>query len=102
MTNTTVPAKNTLHLLSLSPRYWSDTLINLQQLWQPGDMLLLLAEAAQGYRDARLVEFQAISILQSDAALLAAPFEPVATLNIIDYDQWAELSLSFSRTITWR
>jgi hypothetical protein len=95
-------SKKTLHLLSLSPKYWHSILENIRQIWQTGDMLLLLAESAQGITDTQLDQFDHIAILQNDADLLTVQSLKMSTVKVISYDEWAELTLQFTRTITWR
>ncbi|WP_410211168.1 hypothetical protein [Aquirhabdus sp.] len=93
---------NTLHLLTAAPRYWPVLLPQLQSVWQLGDLLLLIAEAAQGYHSVKLAPFDLTAILQSDMQLLGIAPNDANPIQIVTIDQWAELTLVFQRTLTWR
>ncbi|AXI02733.1 hypothetical protein HYN46_07730 [Aquirhabdus parva] len=93
---------NTLHLLTAAPRYWPVLLPQLQSVWQWGDLLLLIAEAAQGYHSIKLASFDHTAILQSDMQLLGIAPNDANPIQIVTIDQWAEWTLVFQRTLTWR
>lgn len=91
----------TLHQLVPAPMYWEQLLHRIQNVWQHGDQLLLLAEAAQGYADPRLLQFNQVAILALDQAHL-----PIACLpehiQVLSSEQWSSLILTYQRHITWR
>ena len=93
---------STLHLLVAAPRFWPILLPQLQSVWQSGDLLFLMAEAAQGYNTEELTRFDFTAILQSDLRLLGIAPNDVNPIQIVTIDQWAEWALVFQRTLTWR
>jgi hypothetical protein len=91
----------TLHQLVAAPMYWEALLQRIQNVWQHGDQLLLLAEAAQGYADPRLLQFGKPALLTLDMACL--PDEPFAEhIQLLSTEQWSSLILQYQRHITWR
>lgn len=91
----------TLHQLVVSPTHWDQLLQRIQHVWQPGDQLLLLAEAAQGYADPRLLVFNPVAILALDLACLPDAALP-AHIQCLSTEQWSTLILQYQRHITWR
>ncbi len=91
----------TLHQLVTSPTHWEQLLQRLQPVWQHGDQLLLLAEAAQGYADTRLLQFNQVAILALDRAYLPDESLP-AHIQCLSTEQWSSLILQYQRHITWR
>ena len=96
-----MPNAHTLHQLSVAPLYWEQLLHRIQNVWQHGDQLLLLAEAAQGYADPRLCQFGPVALLALDAGRLPQYNMP-AHVNILSTEQWSQQILSYQRHITWR
>ena len=93
---------NILHLLTAAPRYWPTLLPQLQSVWRSGDLLLLIAEAAQGYDVVALKAFDLTAVLQSDLALLGILPNPANVTSIVTTAQWARWTIEFQRTLTWR
>ncbi len=90
-----------LHQLVAPPHQWDQLLNRLQQVWQNGDLLLLLAEAAQGYQDPRLQQFNTVAMLDADAVYLGIAQLP-PNMQAFNMDDWAEHILRYQRHITWR
>ena len=95
------PSTHTLHQLLPAPMYWEQLLQRIQNVWQHGDQLLLLAEAAQGIADPRLLQFNQVAILALDQAYL--PAIPLAEhIKVLSNEQWSSMILAYQRHITWR
>ncbi|XID75818.1 hypothetical protein ACF3NA_04610 [Alkanindiges sp. WGS2144] len=92
---------STLHQLSIAPRLWGTIPEQLQAVWQPGDTLILLGEAAQGYTDTRLQVFGTIYLLQADVAMLGISSN-LACCHILSDDEWATLVLKYNKHISWK
>lgn len=96
-----MPNAFTLHQLAAAPVYWEQLLYRIQNVWQHGDQLLLLAEAAQGHADPRLRQFGQVNVLALDADWL--PQDSLSdTIQVLSTEQWSSLILSYQRHITWR
>lgn len=95
-------SSTTLHQLTLRPSAWGDYLPRIQQVWQNGDLLLLLAEAAHGYEDIRLQYFSDVALLTTDAEILGITLDHTSSLVIMGTDDWAKAILTHQRCITWR
>lgn len=97
---------STLHQLSNTPSGWL-SIAQIQAAWQPNDSLILLGEAAQGYQDSRLQSFNCIYILEADANLLGLTnTDKLSTqypiIQVIRFDEWAELILKYDKHISWQ
>ncbi len=93
---------DTLHLLVAAPRYWPILLPQLQSMWRSGDLLLLIAEAAQGYDALELSAFDLRAVIHSDLILLGIEPSLTSTTSIVTTAQWAQWTITFQRTLTWR
>lgn len=94
----------TLHQISRPTSHWhNDFLANIQALWQNGDQIILLGEAAQGFMDQRLQAFYPLFLLLADAAVLGLNPEKqhLSHLKLIDYNEWASLIVNQQKQITW-
>jgi len=89
----------TLHLLTASPRHWPILLPQIKALWQEGDQLLLVGEAAQGHAHPDLAAWGAVALLQYDLHLLQQSLSPC---TIITHETWATWALHYAKTLTWR
>ncbi len=95
--------KNTLHLLAATPRLWSILMPQILTVWQEGDLMLLLAEGAQGFNSNALKHFNQIAILDSDLARLEATNEEIPShIKIATTADWATWTVQYQRTVTWR
>ncbi len=95
----TFPA--TLHLLTASPRHWPVLLPQIKALWQDGDQLLLVGEAAQSHTHPDLAAFGRTALLQADLDALLQPIVN-STTDIITHDTWATWTLHYPKSLTWR
>lgn len=102
MSEHSISQTTTLHQLTLNSSTWGDYLPRIQQVWQSGDLLLLLAEAAQGYQDTRLRAFSNVAMLLRDAEILGLTLDATASIIVMGTDEWANAILSYQRCITWR
>lgn len=103
VTTTNFGQKNTLHLLTAAPRFWSTKIPEIFTVWQEGDLVLLLAEGAQGFNSALLNSFNQIAILDSDLARLEVINEDVShRIKIATIADWAAWTVQYQRTVTWR
>ena len=97
---------STFHQLSNRPSSWL-SIAQIQAVWQPNDSLILLGEAAQGYQDSRLQSFNCIYVLEADANLLGLTnTDKLSTqypiIQVIRFDDWAELILKYNKYISWQ
>ena len=97
---------STLHQLISRPSEWS-SMVQIKAAWQPNDSLMLLGEAAQGYQDSRLKDFNCIYVLEADASLLdLSNTDKESTqssiIQVISFDEWAELILKHDKHISWQ
>ena len=96
---------STLHQLISPPSTWA-SIDEIVAVWQTQDSLVLLAEAAQGYDDARLKSFKTIYILQADADVLglnqSTDHNVEDRYQILTYDDWATLILKHNKHISWK
>jgi hypothetical protein len=105
MVNTTMltTEQNTLHLLTTAPSHWSILIPQICAVWQEGDLLLLLAEGAQGFDSAAINSFSQIAVLDSDLARLeVSKLEISPHIKIASIADWATWTVQYQRTVTWR
>ncbi|GAC1378123.1 MAG: hypothetical protein NVS3B3_20200 [Aquirhabdus sp.] len=94
---------NTLHLLAAAPRFWSTLIPEILAVWQEGDLILLLAEGAQGFNSRTLEQFKKIAVLDSDLARLEVENDEVPSqIKIATTADWATWTVQYQRTVTWR
>ena len=94
---------NTLHLLTAAPSYWPILTPKISAVWQDGDLLLLLAEAAQGFYSDAIHQFNQISVLDSDLARLEVSNKDIPNhIQIATTADWATWTVQYQRTVTWR
>jgi hypothetical protein len=95
--------QNTLHLLTTAPSYWPVLILQISAVWQKGDLLLLLAEGAQGFNSSVINQFNQIAILDSDLARLEVTSAEIPNhIKIITTADWAMWTVQYPRTVTWR
>ncbi len=100
---TAIEPKNTLHLLAAAPRFWSTLMPEILAVWQEGDLILLLAEGAQGFNTKALDQFNQIAVLGSDLVRLEAMDDEVPNhIKIATTANWAAWTVQYQRTVTWR
>lgn len=98
----TTPA-NTLHLLAVAPSHWLNLIPQISAVWQKGDLLFLIAEAAQGFNHSLIQTFDHIAILDKDLARLeVATIEIPNQIKIAATSDWAMWTIEYPRSITWR
>lgn len=103
MVNTPIEKQNTLHLLAAAPRQWSALIPEMMNVWQDGDLILLLAEGAQGFNAQILADFNQIAVLDSDLTRLEVAHEEVSSpFQIATTADWATWTMQYQRTMTWR
>lgn len=94
---------NTLHLLTAAPRFWSTLIPEIIAVWQEGDLVLLMAEGAQGFNSTQLNSFNQVAVLDSDLARLEVANEEVPhRIKIATIADWAAWTVQYQRTVTWR
>jgi hypothetical protein len=95
--------KNTLHLLTSAPSYWSILIPQINAMWQEGDLVLLLAEGAQGFESVTLDLFNQIAVLESDLGRLEVLNKELPIhIKIASIADWATWTVQYQRTVTWR
>lgn len=95
--------QNTLHLLAAAPSYWPILLPQILAVWQEGDLILLLAEGAQGFNAKALNPFNQIAVLDSDLVRLEVTDKEVPShIKIATTADWAIWTVQYQRTVTWR
>jgi|GEM_PF-2562847 len=103
VTWTQIEPQNTLHLLAAAPRFWTTLMPELVAVWQEGDLILLLAEGAQGFNAKALDQFKQIAVLDSDLARLEVENDEVPNhIKIAAVADWATWTVHYERTVTWR
>lgn len=103
VTTAQIKPLNTLHLLAAAPRFWSKLILEILAVWQEGDLILLLAEGAQGFNAKKLDQFKQIAVLDSDLARLEVANDEVPNhIKIVTISDWATWTVQYQRTVTWR
>ena len=98
-----VMTAHTLHLLAAAPKLWSTLLPEIEAVWQHGDQLLLLAAGAAGVNRLELSRFDAVALLDTDAAVLNLnPVDIPVQVQRATAADWAAWTLHYPRTLTWR
>lgn len=93
----------TLHLLAAAPSHWPILLPQILAVWQVGDLMVLLAEGAQGLNAKILHQFNHIAVLDSDLTRLGiVNIEIPALIKIATTADWATWTVQYQRTVTWR
>ena len=100
---TSIKPQNTLHLLAAAPRFWITLIPEILAVWQEGDLILLLAEGAQGFNAKTLDPFNQVAVMDSDLARLEVTNEEVPNrIKIATTAEWAAWTVQYQRTVTWR
>jgi hypothetical protein len=95
--------QNTLHLLTNAPSHWFILIPQICAVWQAGDLLLLLAEGAQGFDSAAINPFNQIAVLDLDLARLEVSSSEIPPhIKIASIADWATWTVQYQRTVTWR
>lgn len=103
VTTAQIEPQNTLHVLVAAPRFWSTLMPEIIAVWQEGDLILLLAEGAQGFNAKALNQFNQIAVLDSDLARLEVANEKIPShIKIASTADWATWTVQYQRTVTWR
>ena len=98
-----IPAQNTLHLLTVAPSHWLTLIPQISAVWREGDLLLLIAEGAQGFNSKALDQFPQVAVLDSDLLRLEVMNEEVQSqIKVATTSDWATWTIQYQRTITWR
>ena len=100
---TAIEPQNTLHLLAAAPRFWSTLVPEILAVWNEGDLILLLAEGAQGFNAKALDQFKQIAVLDSDLVRLEVANDEVPSqIKVATIADWAAWTVQYQRTVTWR
>jgi hypothetical protein len=95
--------QNTLHLLTAAPSCWTLLIPQISAVWQEGDLLLLLAEGAQGFDSAAINPLNQIAVLDLDLARLEVTRQEIPQrIKIVTTADWATWTVRYQRTVTWR
>ncbi|MDE2419807.1 MAG: hypothetical protein KGO49_01325 [Gammaproteobacteria bacterium] len=98
-----IPAQNTLHLLAAAPSHWLKLIPQISAVWHEGDLLLLIAEGAQGFNSKVFNQFPQVAVLDSDLMRLEVMNEEVLSpIKIATTSDWAAWTVQYQRTVTWR
>jgi hypothetical protein len=95
--------QNTLHLLTTAPSIWLILAPQIFAVWREGDLLLLLAEGAQGFDSAAINPFNQIAVLDLDLSRLEVTSQEIPPhIKIASIADWATWTVQYQRTVTWR
>ncbi len=103
VTSRPIEKQKTLHLLAAAPSYWPILIPQILTVWHEGDMIILLAQGAQGFSARILHSFNQMAILEADLARLGiVAAEIPAHITVATTAHWARWTMQYQRTVTWR
>ncbi|ATO20585.1 hypothetical protein BS636_13350 [Acinetobacter sp. LoGeW2-3] len=90
----------TLYMIQANYAATAQILEQLSQLYTENDQVILMGDAILSVEHPFIQQLQEIYILENEAELLLQP--EIENLKIINYAEFAELCLSFSRCISMK
>ncbi|MBJ8436344.1 DsrH like protein [Acinetobacter lactucae] len=89
---------STLYLVQSSYHATPKIIDELSHLFQAGDQIVFMSESVAQLSAEMIQSFESVSCLSVEKNLLDT--DTLAQMNVLDYDQFADLILTFNRCIS--
>ncbi|MBJ9702870.1 DsrH like protein [Acinetobacter calcoaceticus] len=89
---------STLYLLQSTYHNTSKVIDELRDIYQVGDQIIFMGDSVARLSTQIIQQFESISCLGIEKDLLDT--DTLAQINVLDYDQFADLVLTFNRCIS--
>ncbi|CAI3139710.1 hypothetical protein MWMV18_MWMV18_01181 [Acinetobacter calcoaceticus] len=89
---------STLYLVQSTYHNTPNIIDELGHLYQVGDQIIFMGESVARLSAQIIQQFKSVSCLSIEKDLLDA--DTLAQINVLDYDQFADLVLTFNRCIS--
>lgn len=89
---------STLYLVQSTYHNTPNIIDELGHLYQVGDQIIFMGDSVARLSAQIIQEFKSVSCLSIEKDLLDA--DTLAQINVLDYDQFADLVLTFNRCIS--
>ncbi|MCU4348300.1 DsrH like protein [Acinetobacter lactucae] len=89
---------STLYLVQSSYHATPKIIDELSHLFQAGDQIVFMGESVVQLSAEMIQSFKSVSCLNTEKDLLDT--DSLAQMNVLDYDQFADLILTFNRCIS--
>ncbi|MBP2603627.1 DsrH like protein [Acinetobacter calcoaceticus] len=89
---------STLYLVQSTYHNTSKAIDELRDIYQVGDQIIFMGESVARLSAQVIQQFKSVSCLSIEKDLLDA--DTLAQINVLDYDQFADLVLTFNRCIS--
>ncbi len=89
---------STLYLVQSTYHNTPNIIDELSHLYQVGDQIIFMGDSVARLSAQIIQEFKSVSCLSIEKDLLDA--DTLAQINVLDYDQFADLVLTFNRCIS--
>jgi len=89
---------STLYLVQSTYHNTSKVIDELRDIYQVGDQIIFMGESVARLSAQVIQQFESISCLGIEKDLLDT--DTLAQINVLDYDQFADLVLTFNRCIS--
>ncbi|KHN68682.1 DsrH like protein [Acinetobacter calcoaceticus] len=89
---------STLYLVQSSYHNTPKIIDELRDIYQVGDQIVFMGDSVAQLSAQVIQQFESVSCLSVEKGLLDA--DTLAQINVLDYDQFADLALTFNRCIS--
>ncbi|OCY34956.1 DsrH like protein [Acinetobacter pittii] len=89
---------STLYLVQSTYHNTPNVIDELGHLYQVGDLIIFMGDSVARLSAQIIQQFKSVSCLSIEKDLLDA--DTLAQINVLDYDQFADLVLTFNRCIS--
>ena len=89
---------STLYLVQSTYHNTSKVIDELRNIYQVGDQIIFMGESVARLSTEIIQQFESVSCLSIEKDLLDT--DTLAQINVLDYDQFADLVLTFNRCIS--
>lgn len=89
---------STLYLVQSTYHNTPNVIDELSHLYQAGDQIIFMGDSVARLSAQIIQQFKSVSCLSIEKDLLDA--DTLAQINVLDYDQFADLVLTFNRCIS--
>lgn len=89
---------STLYLVQSTYHNTPNIIDELSHLYQAGDQIIFMGDSVARLSAQIIQQFKSVSCLSIEKDLLDA--DTLAQINVLDYDQFADLVLTFNRCIS--
>lgn len=89
---------STLYLVQSTYHNTSKVIDELRDIYQVGDQIIFMGDSVARLSTEIIQQFESVSCLSIEKDLLDT--DTLAQINVLDYDQFADLVLTFNRCIS--